>query len=92
MQATNWRAEQAIRPAVVNRKSWGGNRTDHGAQVQQTLMSVIRTSRQQGVYPIGLLTDLQHHTAPAPSPMLRVPAANTTNGAKLATAADARSP
>jgi len=22
-----WRAEQAIRPAVVNRKVWGGNRT-----------------------------------------------------------------
>ncbi|MGO9975658.1 MAG: IS66 family transposase [Solirubrobacteraceae bacterium] len=26
-QATNWRAEQAIRPAVVNSKNWGGNRT-----------------------------------------------------------------
>ncbi|MGI8730515.1 MAG: IS66 family transposase, partial [Solirubrobacteraceae bacterium] len=35
--ATNWRAEQAIRPAVVNRKNWGGNRTDHGADIQQTL-------------------------------------------------------
>ncbi|MCA1680788.1 MAG: IS66 family transposase, partial [Actinobacteria bacterium] len=56
--ATNWRAEQAIRPAVVNRKNWGGNRTPHGAEVQQTLMSVIRTSRQQDVCPITLLTDL----------------------------------
>jgi transposase len=27
VQATNWRAEQAIRPAVVSRKAWGGNRT-----------------------------------------------------------------
>lgn len=27
LEATNWRAEQAIRPAVVNRKVWGGNRT-----------------------------------------------------------------
>jgi len=27
VQATNWRAEQAIRPAVVCRKAWGGNRT-----------------------------------------------------------------
>jgi transposase len=27
VDATNWRAEQAIRPAVVNRKVWGGNRT-----------------------------------------------------------------
>ena len=27
IDATNWRGEQAIRPAVVNRKEWGGNRT-----------------------------------------------------------------
>lgn len=73
--ATNWRAEQAIRPAVVNRKSWGGNRTSHGAHVQQTLMSVIRTSRQQDVCPIALLEDLQRHRTPTHSSMLRLPAA-----------------
>src|SRR5262249_5667023 len=28
--ATNYRAEQAVRPAVVNRKVWGGNRTEAG--------------------------------------------------------------
>lgn len=72
--ATNWRAEQAIRPAVVNRKNWGGNRTRHGADVQQTPMSVIRTSRQQHVCPITLLEDLQHHRTPAPSSMLQLPA------------------
>lgn len=76
--ATNWRAEQAIRPAVVNRKNWGGNRTPHGADVQQTLMSVIRTSRQQNVCPITLLTDLLRQSTPAPSSMLRLPAAATT--------------
>jgi len=27
VDATNWRAEQALRPAVVNRKVWGGSRT-----------------------------------------------------------------
>jgi hypothetical protein len=27
VQATNWRAEHAIRPAVVCHKAWGGNRT-----------------------------------------------------------------
>jgi len=32
--ATNWRAEPAIRPAVVNRKVWGGNRTRRGADTQ----------------------------------------------------------
>ena len=31
IDATNYRGEQAIRPAVVNRKVWGGNRTWHGA-------------------------------------------------------------
>lgn len=75
--ATNWRAEQAIRPAVVNRKNWGGNRTSHGAHAQQTLMSIIRTSRQQDVCPITLLEDLQHQRTPAPSSMLRLPASTT---------------
>ena len=32
IDATNWRAEQAIRPAVVLRKVCGGNRTWHGAR------------------------------------------------------------
>jgi transposase len=48
LDATNHRAEQALRPAVVNRKVWGGNRTDPGAQAQSILMSVLRTCRQQG--------------------------------------------
>jgi len=45
--ATNWPAEQAIRPAVVNRKVWGGNRTAAGAAAQGVLMSVIETCRRQ---------------------------------------------
>jgi transposase len=45
--ATNWPAEQAIRPAVVNRKVWGGNRTPAGAEAQGVLMSVIETCRRQ---------------------------------------------
>ena len=35
IDATNWRAEQAIRPAVVTRKVCGGNRTRKGADTQQ---------------------------------------------------------
>jgi transposase len=31
LDATNWRAEQALRPAVVNRKVSGGNRSPRGA-------------------------------------------------------------
>jgi len=45
IDATNWRAEQAIRPAVVNRKVWGGNRTQAGAEAQGVLLSVLATAR-----------------------------------------------
>lgn len=47
VDATNWRAEQAIRPAVVTRKICGGNRTRRGADTQQVLASVVRTARQR---------------------------------------------
>jgi len=62
--ATNWRAEQAIRPAVVNRKVWGGNRTTTGAQAQATLMSVIQTLFQQHRNPLDWL--LQARTSLTP--------------------------
>jgi len=45
--ATNWRAEQGVRPAVVNRKVWGGNRTWAGARAQGVLLSVLETCRRQ---------------------------------------------
>lgn len=48
IEATNWQAEQALRPAVVNRKVWGGNRTAVGARAQSVLMSVVETCRRQG--------------------------------------------
>jgi transposase len=48
VEATNWQAEQAIRPAVVNRKVWGGNRTEAGARAQGVLLSVLRTCWQAG--------------------------------------------
>jgi transposase len=47
IEPTNWKAEQAIRPAVVNRKVWGGNRTATGARAQGVLMSVFETCRRQ---------------------------------------------
>ena len=46
VEPTNWKAEQAIRPAVVNRKVWGGNRTRTGADTQGILMSVFQTCRR----------------------------------------------
>ena len=56
--ATNHWAEQAIRPAVVNRKVWGGNRTWLGAQAQGILMSVIRTCGQRAIDPFAFLIDV----------------------------------
>ena len=49
LDATNWRAEQAIRPAVVIRKVCGGNRTRKGADTQQVLASVVRTAKQRNL-------------------------------------------
>ena len=48
IDATNYRAEQAIRPAVVNRKVWGGNRTEHGAWAQGVLLTVLETLSRRG--------------------------------------------
>src|SRR3954465_10504238 len=48
VEPTNWEGEQAIRPAVVNRKVWGGNRTWAGAHAQEVLMSVLETCRRAG--------------------------------------------
>ena len=48
LDATNHKAEQAIRPAVVNRKVWGGSRTDAGARAQSVLTSVLRTAYLRG--------------------------------------------
>jgi transposase len=62
--ATNWRAEQAIRPAVVTRKVCGGNRTSRGAQTQQILMTVFRTSRQRALDPLRVLADLLRERVP----------------------------
>jgi transposase len=53
--ATNFRAEQAIRPAVVNRKVWGGNRTWSGAVAQGVLTSVVRTCEQRALTPYDFL-------------------------------------
>ena len=58
VDATNWRAEHAIRPAVVNRKICGGNRTPRGARTQQVLASVVRTARQRHVDLDDLFTSL----------------------------------
>lgn len=52
VEPTNWPGEQAMRPAVVNRKVWGGNRTRRGAAAQAVLTSVLRTCRQRECDPV----------------------------------------
>jgi len=64
VDATNWRGEQGVRPAIVNRKVWGGNRSDRGAETQGLVMTFLRTAHQQGADAIALLVDL----ARAPNP------------------------
>ena len=48
----------------MNRKVWGGNRSDAGAETQGRLMTFLRTAHQQGADAIALLVDL----ARAPNP------------------------
>ena len=58
VDATNWRAEQALRPAAVNRKVWGGNRTWVGARAQAVLMSVLQTAKLLGADSMDFLSRL----------------------------------
>jgi transposase len=64
IDATNWRAEQAIRPAVVNRKVWGGNRTPPGARAQSILSSVLATLRQRAHSALTWLSSTLCHPTP----------------------------
>jgi Transposase IS66 family len=58
LDATNWRAELAIRFGVILRKVWGGSRTWSGARAQSVLMSVWRTCWQQGRSALDFLSQL----------------------------------
>lgn len=64
IDATNWRAEQALRPAVVTRKVCGGNRSSHGAETQQILTSVLRTAQQRQLNPHAVLVSLLRAATP----------------------------
>lgn len=69
LDATNWRAEQALRPAVITRKvCGGGNRSRRGADTQQILASLLRTAHQRGLDSAEVLTTLLRAPAPIVSP------------------------
>jgi transposase len=69
--ATNYRAEQAIRPMVVARKVWGGNRTEESAHTQGVLVSILQTCRQQLRPATELLQKILH--LPKPKALKLVP-------------------
>ena len=72
LDATNWRAEHALRPAVVTRKMCGGgNRTARGAESQQVLASVLRTAHQRGLDATDMLVALLTARTPSVPPALR---------------------
>jgi transposase len=58
LDATNNAAERALRPLVVARKNWGGNRTAKGARAQAVLTSILQTAQQQGKNPLDRLIAL----------------------------------
>jgi hypothetical protein len=74
VDATNWRSERAVGPAVANRKVCGGNRTWNAARTQQILITLFRTAYQQGADAIALLTDLLRSPADSPPSLCPSPA------------------
>jgi transposase len=86
IEATNWRAEHAIRPAVVARKVCGGNRSERGAHTHAVLASVLRTIQQRqldaGEIFSELLRSAESITALATDERVRTP--HSTETAPLA--------
>jgi transposase len=69
LDATNRRAELAIRFGMILRKVWGGSRTWAGARAQSVLMSVWWTCWQQGRADVDFLSQLLRGTpVPLTSP------------------------
>jgi len=65
VDATSWRAEQAVRPTTVTRKVCGGNRSDRGAETQGRMMTTFRTATQQGIDAVEFLVNLARAPDPA---------------------------
>lgn len=49
LEGTSWPADQAIRPAVANRKVFGGNRDPSGARAQEIIASIAGTCVKRAV-------------------------------------------
>lgn len=68
VEATNNRAERALRPAVIVRKTGGCNKTARGARTHAVLASLLVTLKQQGREVLDYLGSVL--TAPAEPPKL----------------------
>jgi transposase len=68
IDATNYRAEQSLKTPIVNRKVWGGNRTEDGAAAQGILGSVLKTLALSGRQAVTWLSNL--FRSPLTTPLL----------------------
>jgi transposase len=73
VDATNWRAEQAIRPAVATRKVCGGNRSARGVQTQYILTTLVRTAVQRQVAISATIATLLRSARPVVPEGFRAP-------------------
>jgi transposase len=73
LDATNYRAEQAIRPSVAIRKVCGGNRSPLGIETQYLLSSLLRTAVQRNVDIPATITTLLRSPVPIVPAGLRAP-------------------
>ncbi|MFQ6117644.1 MAG: IS66 family transposase [Candidatus Bipolaricaulia bacterium] len=74
VEPTNNRAERALRPAVVVRKTGGCNRTARGARTHVVLASLLVTAKQQGLDPVNCLAQmLVAKDGQLPLPLERAP-------------------
>jgi transposase len=58
--ATNHRAEQALKTPIVNRKVWGGNRTNAGGTAQAIIGSVLQTCKNRAIDTFSYLRNAFH--------------------------------
>ncbi|MBI2002314.1 MAG: IS66 family transposase [candidate division NC10 bacterium] len=58
IEATSWPADQAIRPAVANRKVCGGNRDPTGARALERIASVVATCAKRQINVFEYLTQV----------------------------------
>ncbi len=92
LDATNNRAERAIRALVGARKNWGGNRTQNGAHAPAVLTSLLQTATQQRKNPFDVMVELLCSRDPRPLldlvPSTREPRANSSPAPPLVVAPD----